>query len=164
MPFSITYGLLAAWALLAALASGKNDRGPAFLSGLTILAGWLLYVAAWTPYAPAIWLPWFSHTDIWAMTDLAIAAVILGVARDRWWAMALWGLLFTQILSHVCYQFFGLDFATYSTMLDALFLGQLSVFFMLGGGRIVDFVSDSYDHGWHVLRPSRTAPSKKEQA
>lgn len=159
----LIYGLMALAAFTVAFAADKNDRGPAIVSGFAILLGWILFVASWTEYAPAHYLP-LDHTDIWAITDLLIAGVILAVAQARWWAITLWGLLFTQIVFHVCYQFFGLGFSTYSTVLDALFLGQLSVFFMLGGGRIVDFVSDSYDHGWHVPCPPEPASSKKEQA
>jgi len=158
------YVALLMGALLASLVAGRNDRGPAIVSGLAILGGWLLFVSSWTRFAPAHVFTWLSYSDIWAMTDLAVAAVIGVVARDRWWGKALWSLIFAQVCLHVAHQYLGLNFASYSMFLDALFLGQLAVFYMLGGGAIVDFLSHGHVDGDHVFRAAQAAPSEKERS
>lgn len=134
------------------------------MSGLAIFGGWILFALAWTDYAPNRFFTWFEYSDIWAITDLITAGVILALAGDRWWGRVLWGLFFAQIIMHVVYQHSVLDFATYSAFLDALFLGQLSVLFMLGGNRIGDLVSHCHDYVRHVLDPPRAAQTKQEQA
>lgn len=159
----LSYGILCGLAVLSALLVRKQQRG-AFMASLAILSGWVLFVASWTEYSPASLAPWLSYTERWALTDLTIATVILLLAAPRWWSLTLAAIIWVQIVLHNLHEYAGLEFAPYSAALDFLFLGQLAVFFMLGGGKIVDLMSSGLDHVAHVFRSFARASGQKEQA
>lgn len=149
---SLPYGLI----LLAAVLCSAFGGRLAFASGSVVLAGWVLFIAAWWEHSPAAMINMAgidaSHMDVWAVTDLLAGWTILVLAAPRWWAFALWGMLTAQMMLHCAHQYAGLDYAPYATGLDTLFVGQVAVLFMTGRGRIADLLSVCLHRGWHVLR------------
>lgn len=154
---SLPYGLLLIAAVLSASLAGQR----ATIAGGIIAAGWAFYNAAWWGRSPAAFIG-IDEVDLWAMTDMLIGATMLWFGRDRWWGVALWALFVMQGALHIPHQYGGLAFAPYSKALDTLFLAQLAVLFMTGGGRLVDYLSDCLRHVRHVLRSPSAAPRKAQ--
>lgn len=160
----IPYGILCGLAALVSLAAGRKP----FIGALAVLACWGFYNSIWfegglgfrlwsalSPYG-------VGYVDIWAMTDLCLAALVLYLARTQWWGLAIWAVILIQMGFHVAHQFAGLGFSPYSVALDALFLGQLAVFFMLGGGSCVSLVLDWISDLRNVFHSP--APASRKEA
>lgn len=159
------FGILAAAACLSTLWADRDERGPAFASGLVILLGWALFNLTWTDYAPDLLLAEMgirsNYVDIWSITDMVAGAAILFFGMTRWWALAVYALLLTQVFFHCVYRFYEIDFAAYSMILDGLFLGQVAVIFLIGGGKCGDYLLDLFNNARDVFR-SPQAASRKE--
>ncbi|GAA0730014.1 hypothetical protein [Sphingomonas japonica] len=165
MENSHLYGILSVLSVFAALGAPEGQRGRSFVSAGLLCAGWWLFIASWsdTPPASLFWaigLP-VEPVDIWAVTDALCAAIILALAYQYWWGKALWALLVCQLALHVIHQHGGLGFAPYSAALDVLFLAQLAVLFLLGGGGVVAAVSDRNRHVRDARHPYRTASQEE---
>lgn len=156
------YGLLCALAAVCAAFSVREKDWGAFPASLAIFCGWSICAPlTWSPYAIHIWVPGLSYADVWAITDLLVASIILATGGTRWWSLSLAGVLWLQIALHTLHQYAGIEFAPYSVALDTLFLAQLAIIFTTGGGKIVDLVSRAARHAADVLRPA--APASRQE-
>lgn len=143
------YGLLTVMAICVSAWAPRDERIAAYWSGVVILTGWGLWMlSVWTMHGPAMQLHKLGVTmdpiDIWAITDLATAALILLIAGVRWWSVALWALLSVQIGLHCCYTMGAMIYGPYEAALDLIYLGQLAVLFAIGGSGAVDYLLDWY--------------------
>lgn len=145
MPVNVIYGILALLMIAAAFGAPSEDRRRAVAVSVLLFANWVCFVLAWTDYKPklvfaAVGMP-LTNIDMWALLDALAASCIIAVAYDRWWGLALWGMLVAQLAGHSLYQGGLVAYAPYSAALDALFLAQVAVFLLLGGGGIVNLVA-----------------------
>lgn len=131
--------------IVMAFLAPKRDRRDAVAISLLLFASWVSFVLSWTDYAPSLAIERvglsMADVDVWALVDALAASCIIALAWDRWWGWSLWGLLIAQLVGHSLYQFGSVAFAPYSAALDALFLAQVAVFILLGGGGLGDLVS-----------------------
>lgn len=131
---SLPYAVLLFASVLLASCAGKR----AFAVGMVITAVWVSYNAAWWwPSASPAALAYLAgvemtHAEAWALTDLLAVIVIIPASGYRWWGFALAGVLLMQMVAYALIEA-GAAFAPSSIVLDALFLAQLAVLFMVGG-------------------------------
>ncbi len=155
-----SYGITCALAVLYGFLARKDERG-VFTASLAVFAGWVMFSLSWSEYSISALTP-LSYVDVWAVTDLAIASIILIAAGPKWWAMALAGIFWAQIAMHVAHQYGGLEFAPYSVTLDTLFLGQLAILFTVGGGKVGDILLSRVNHVLDALRPPSAATQQEK--
>lgn len=154
--------------LLAAVlyASLSNERAAAV--GTVMMAGWLLYIAAWWEYSPAAIFSmsgvYIDHQDAWAITDMLVAIYVVLKANGTRWACALFWILVLQVAFHCFYKYAGLSAGLYETALNTTFLAQVAALFMAGGRKSADRLFDIFAHSRHVLRKAWPASGEKRAA
>lgn len=109
-----------------------------FATSAVIGADWVIFNAAWWDISPAALSSSmgaeFSHTDIWALTDLAAMVAVVCIAPYRLWSFAIAGFLLLQIGIYGLLDA-GTPWSMVTVVLDALFLAQLAVLSGKGGRR-----------------------------
>lgn len=136
--------------------------------GIAFLAGWLFYISAWLPdgYAPrdiiyAVSGDKLKSPQLWMASDIIVLLYIAILARRQWWGVVLILTFSVQIASHVMRIMDYFDFATYSNILDKIFIVQIAVFIALGWPNVRDRVIDFTRSKWHshpVHKKGETLP------
>lgn len=147
--------LLLAAAIVAGYAPGEQKR-PAILVGTTLCLIWIVYISAWfPPYCPASAL-WYgfgidaTNIQMWALGDALAGVVIVAVAGERWWGVAITLSLAVQGVTHVLAENELLPHMAYALTLETMFLTQLAVLFFIGGKGAKDRV-----YNWLLVRLDR---------
>lgn len=151
---STPYAAVLLWVMFFASFAGWR----AFATSVVIAADWVLFNAPYWGFSPGTAVG-LRYTDTWALTDLAALVAVLYIAQWRWWGFAIAGLLLSQIWIYALIDA-GAAFAPLSILLDALFIAQMAVLFMVGGRHC----GNSLLHIWsvlsRVLRTSLWSPCK----
>lgn len=139
-------GLLCVAALIVA-ACAKNDKAEGVRVGSLLLFVWVLYVWPWvhSPSSPAAVLSrsgvdGIQHQHVWMVTDAIASMLTLLFAWRKAWGWAVWACFIVMLCNHTFSPL--LDFSVYSTGLDAAFLGQLAILFVIGGPGAWDRLSN----------------------
>lgn len=151
-------GLLVSASLFFALHAPACERGAAFRVSLVMATVWLVYAMPWIhePYSVAGILyrhgyHEIQYTDISVAEDAIGSMLVLVFARQHRWAWGIWACFMLMLCAHVANEGARLllptaaDGSGYTRVLDAAFLAQLAILFMLGGRgvciRCSDFVA-----------------------
>ncbi|WP_420142795.1 hypothetical protein [Sphingomonas sp.] len=140
----IVNGLVATGAVVASVFACSRDRVPATICATALLASWVLYVLAWTPWSPAMFLSAYvvdtDSIDLWSISDAGVGLLALAVARDRWWGALLYGLMLSSTLNDALYWLGLVQWKAFSGTADIAFLAEESIFFVLGGRNAADLL------------------------
>lgn len=143
----VTFGLLCAAALVVA-AHAREERRCVVIAAGIMAVNWLLFAMPWinNSVSPAHLLKlggWHtSHEGMWALADLASLALLARHCRHLWWSGTIAAAYLGMLTTLWAAGEIGLDYDQYAYILDAALSMQLAVIFTLGGGGIVDRLSD----------------------
>lgn len=131
--------------MAAGLAFAASHSIEARKAGLAFLAGWLFFIAAWLPDG---WNPRdiiysvsgdkIKSPQLWIASDTILMIYIAILAIRQWWGIVIVLSLAVQIAFHVTRIMDVFDFATYSNILDKIFIVQIAVFLVLGWPNVRD--------------------------
>lgn len=139
-----TFGALCALALLASLCA-KKDGQVLRVAASIILGNWLLFAMPWiyAPAAPAFVLGG-DNLDAWALADLLSMIAIGWLARDQWWAPAVWSPYLINLSMYAIAWGSNMQYIDYMYVLDAALILQLAVVLAIGGGDCADYLLDRW--------------------
>lgn len=143
-------------ACLAALWFARHHSAKALHCAIALTIGWMFYVSAWLPhgYTPNnIIKAWTGESVksqiLWAFCDFFVCAFIAERALTKWWGIVLYVSFAVQSALHVINLTDTIDFATYSNILDKIFIVQIAVFIALGWPNVRHRVIDFTRSKWH---------------
>lgn len=140
-PFALLHGGLCVVAIVFAAHASTERRAAVILARLMFL-GWAFYVSAWTPASPAKALAAagvpINSKDMWSVMDALFGFAAVFLAFRVWWGWALWATALTATAIHLAFQFGMANFEEYSHALDKVLLGQIALFFFIGGRGVSD--------------------------
>lgn len=114
-----------------------EERRQLMLCWLVVAVGWGLYAASWSPVSPHRLLARIGlaipSPEIWTVSDVSSAVMVLIIAHNRLWGFMLWCFLGAQVVGHEAQRLFPADFAPYTAYLDLWWRAQLVLFAVVGG-------------------------------
>lgn len=158
MGLAVSNGALCLVAIFFA-AHVKEGRVEAICLAALLFSNFVFCALGYTDHAPKYALHRLgldiSTKELWAIAD-AIFGSLTMIAFRFWWAWALWAGAITQVLLHAARISLGLDEFIYSDALQVVLLGQIAVFFLIGGRGVRDWINRLVDR-IRVFRGTRRA-------
>lgn len=123
--------------------AAQDDRVEGVAIGRVLCAVWLWCAMPWIyePLSPAGLIyrgggTFITHEQTWAFADAIGSVAVLRLGRDRWWAWIIWACFIGMLLSHLVRATLDVPPEAYRSGLDAAFVTQLAVLFLLGEGGV----------------------------
>lgn len=123
--------------------AAQDDRVEGMAIGRVLCAVWLWCAMPWIyePLSPAGLIyrgggTFITHEQTWAFADMIGSVAVLLLGRDRWCAWIIWACFIGMLLSHLVRAMLDVPNEAYQAGLDAAFVAQLAVLFLLGEGGV----------------------------
>jgi hypothetical protein len=148
----VVFGVLAVGGAFFAAHAPSGERGAALGVSLILLAVWAVYVMPWV-WEPAsiagvlyrLGVTSITHMHVAIAVDALASMAVLTIGAMHKWAWGIWGCFIFMLCDHATADIFGVPYYPYSRALDAAFLAQLAILYMLGGRGVFDNLSRGFD-------------------
>lgn len=151
-PYDLANGAAVVCAIVASACVPARSRPMTLALAAVFAVNWLDYVLSYSARPPVAILwdygIYLRSNDVWAMLDASVAVVALlcWVNARAWWGAAIYSLALAQVILHGLYwDIQTLPRDIYYPALDKLFLAQVAVFILAGGGGLVDRIGRVLD-------------------
>lgn len=160
-------GLVTVGAILVSGLAHKEDRLRVALCAAGLHVSWVVYVMAWTPWSPAIFLSrYVSDTDsisIWTFMNCLNAGLAIELwLRDYYlkeWLAALYALLLSACFLDVMYAYGVIQWVSFNRVADFIFVAEMAILYAVGGRNGLALVRDCFAR-WRVRHKSSPALQK----
>ena len=140
--------ILCAAGLVFAAHFPLSQRRSGLLCAASIAADNVVYLLAWTPVAPHLWMN-CQATVIWSASALFAGGIIAEQSAAYWWGRALIATYIITILTYVL-EAWGMAFALLSMLTDYAHYVQIVILATVGGrglrNRIIDYLGRHRDN------------------